>query len=489
MTRISIKVLVRTAGLRYMQSCEDFIMALQVGRNAPCPCGSGKKYKKCCLEMDVALLRSPAVPPAAERPPTQLSHRETRPLSPPPSPSPAERREQSPEEQRWEQRWQDFDKASLDRRLELARELLSSESPMGEELVFDLAEGVVHPARRQGRIADAEAFLDWVAAAHPAAAAAEAHWFGLWRTEHALLRPDGDVLAALLAWLPAAVEHNVEFFEMILERLRFHNRVDEAITAACQAWPLLRWDRCPKFPEHWFVTPAVRLIIDRWLQQRPDSPPDDPELWQALEPFWQELDRQQVADEVRVRAAASPRALGPGAFGKPGPAKKGLYLLSLDFRDALHGRFGWPLARAALATEVLSSALLEHNLSPSPSKKSGAAPRQPSRSAAVLLPDPARMDEYVSELVGFMSLRQYRAAALGLALPLWPLFLAEREFVTHEEANSIAASLRQRLRQLAKVLDHAVYDPALQETLQRTFPSLQEPPEVSMPPVTSASPD
>ncbi|MGN6136860.1 MAG: SEC-C metal-binding domain-containing protein [Aureliella sp.] len=23
--------------------------AQHVGRNAPCPCGSGKKYKKCCL--------------------------------------------------------------------------------------------------------------------------------------------------------------------------------------------------------------------------------------------------------------------------------------------------------------------------------------------------------------------------------------------------------------------------------------------------------
>ncbi|MDP6668218.1 MAG: SEC-C metal-binding domain-containing protein [Dehalococcoidia bacterium] len=22
----------------------------KVGRNAPCPCGSGKKYKKCCLK-------------------------------------------------------------------------------------------------------------------------------------------------------------------------------------------------------------------------------------------------------------------------------------------------------------------------------------------------------------------------------------------------------------------------------------------------------
>lgn len=24
----------------------------KIGRNDPCPCGSGKKYKKCCLEQD-----------------------------------------------------------------------------------------------------------------------------------------------------------------------------------------------------------------------------------------------------------------------------------------------------------------------------------------------------------------------------------------------------------------------------------------------------
>jgi tetratricopeptide (TPR) repeat protein len=38
-----------------------------VGRNEPCPCGSGKKYKKCCLAKDEreAELRR-ASPPAAE---------------------------------------------------------------------------------------------------------------------------------------------------------------------------------------------------------------------------------------------------------------------------------------------------------------------------------------------------------------------------------------------------------------------------------------
>ena len=41
----------------------------KTGRNEPCPCGSGKKYKQCCLEKDEAAARAarpaqPAAPPA-----------------------------------------------------------------------------------------------------------------------------------------------------------------------------------------------------------------------------------------------------------------------------------------------------------------------------------------------------------------------------------------------------------------------------------------
>jgi len=44
-----------------------------VGRNAPCPCGSGNKYKKCCLakdEHEAALRRAAAAPPLEAAEPT-----------------------------------------------------------------------------------------------------------------------------------------------------------------------------------------------------------------------------------------------------------------------------------------------------------------------------------------------------------------------------------------------------------------------------------
>ena len=26
---------------------------MKIGRNDPCPCGSGKKYKKCCIDREI----------------------------------------------------------------------------------------------------------------------------------------------------------------------------------------------------------------------------------------------------------------------------------------------------------------------------------------------------------------------------------------------------------------------------------------------------
>ena len=33
---------------------QPVVKKAKVGRNDPCPCGSGKKYKNCCLDKDLA---------------------------------------------------------------------------------------------------------------------------------------------------------------------------------------------------------------------------------------------------------------------------------------------------------------------------------------------------------------------------------------------------------------------------------------------------
>ncbi|WP_225442640.1 YecA family protein [Paenibacillus lycopersici] len=53
------------------------IMTTKVGRNAPCPCGSGLKYKKCCLPKDEAVRIGEAPAQAAAAPASKPSGSES----------------------------------------------------------------------------------------------------------------------------------------------------------------------------------------------------------------------------------------------------------------------------------------------------------------------------------------------------------------------------------------------------------------------------
>ena len=46
---------------------------MKIGRNDPCPCGSGKKYKHCCYEKDSVKQEVPAEPEADESAPEDAS--------------------------------------------------------------------------------------------------------------------------------------------------------------------------------------------------------------------------------------------------------------------------------------------------------------------------------------------------------------------------------------------------------------------------------
>lgn len=153
-------------------------------------------------------------------------------------------------EQRWEQFWEDFEQSSREERLSRARKVIEAEPEFDGEWAFELCERLLPQLQREGRLAEADAFLDLICTRHPDAAAEEAHWFGYLRTQNALLRPDGDVRGALRAWIPHA-RHNVEFFEAMLEQLRYHSRIEEALAAVAGARPLFRGDPELLNQEHW----------------------------------------------------------------------------------------------------------------------------------------------------------------------------------------------------------------------------------------------
>ncbi len=131
-----------------------------LGRNDPCHCGSGKKYKKCCIDKDAEAARASATaagavaaaPPQAPAPPPARAE----PVSPTvlPGEKPAPFSNDSPEMARWDAFFDRFGKAALDEQFTMALEAVRSEPAFDSEWCFELLNELTDPGLGASRDED-----------------------------------------------------------------------------------------------------------------------------------------------------------------------------------------------------------------------------------------------------------------------------------------------------------------------------------------------
>src|SRR5689334_13915973 len=105
---------------------------MKIGRNDPCPCGSGKKYKKCCLAKDEAAARAAYSQQAA----TQREVGRAFDLPPLPEPPPPPPRD--PLDQARDELWEKFKAAESAEQPSLFRRALADRELLDAELAFEM---------------------------------------------------------------------------------------------------------------------------------------------------------------------------------------------------------------------------------------------------------------------------------------------------------------------------------------------------------------
>ena len=123
------------------------------GRNESCPCGSGKKFKKCCIRkpQPAGTVAVPSAHAAAAHdtekrllwPATVVApRREERSWQRPPL---------SPLERAWQTRWHDFASQDLDGKIRLYRQTLDEPDLVNDEAMFAMLGDLQTTSLRQGR--------------------------------------------------------------------------------------------------------------------------------------------------------------------------------------------------------------------------------------------------------------------------------------------------------------------------------------------------
>ena len=205
---------------------------MKAGRNEPCPCGSGKKYKKCCMakaQSEPAASASSSLGSGSRATDSVLAtSRQAGPLpgradaaEPRKPPSPPD-----PVAERAESRWRDFEAQFDEGRIAVFLETLEDAEVMTDDLAFEMLMRLYSDANTRG---DRLRILELVFALRerrPEAYEKSAHYYLSWSVVATLAenRPEEEV-AALTRELAALAGGDIDVFHRAADALAYHGKL------------------------------------------------------------------------------------------------------------------------------------------------------------------------------------------------------------------------------------------------------------------------
>jgi hypothetical protein len=460
---------------------------MKAGRNDPCPCGSGKKYKKCCLSKDQDAeargLPLPATPPRWTGPaPPPAPPRAPRPKLPPrPEPPPA-----PPPNPLWDK----FEAADSEGRVAVFLEALEDEELLDGGMAFEMAEVLHQDAVAGGR---RPRFAELVAALRrrrPAVFGESASFYLSLCLEDALAEGRTDAVRPLALDLAALAGRNPDTVHRSLYALAYHGQLAVLVEAMRIAWPTVK-DSSDVLP--WaisnFAEEGVKYEIYDYLERTASPDPDDATLLDRIRFFIEDPNLEYVRRFIGDVSGQATRAWTVDDFTLKPPRKKrrddwddreeeapppdegarNLSRLIAEFVGYWRREEGAPFPRGELVREELFRYFLrrhEGELDPQPSMLERAMhpnmklPKPP-RPIHPLCPERVTLDVFLGGLVGFMNALHHKAAAVFEAVPAWLRFLESRRLLDAPTRRKVVENLLPLHAEVLRMWERYTDDPTL----------------------------
>lgn len=467
---------------------------MKTGRNDPCPCGSGKKYKKCCLAKDQAAERELSTQKALQQQEQErlaAIQREPpaaafRPTPPPPPPE----RILTPLEQQQKQLWDEFEATNPEDIPALFMRLLPDEELFNNEFAFEFMSAIRDHNSR-------ESFAEALAALRqerPDLYEADKQYYLDWELGDALVSRDSAALARLSDELIEVAGYALDSFNDSLRKISYSGETALVASMMQRAIPLLGEDQelFDWVPDE-FRAKTMSMLLFKHYEQNPALQADDPGLQAELSPF-EELDQQGLEHMLTMLSGRQPRqwTLADFAFKRPSkkhseeqdPAVQQLNDLLLVFLGALWREHGIPLAKADLARNGLYHYVLRRHAGDiqtaddtdmfvfpgkSRSRPKKAGPKDKMQTSNVLCPDRLTLDSFLAGMIGLLSADFYTAAAVLEIVPAWLDFLVEQKLLSAEEAQLARQDLYQIVVDAREVWERSTSNPDILPNIEQAW--------------------
>lgn len=446
------------------------------GRNDPCPCGSGKKYKKCCWAKDKAEQQAKQAvvnkPPVTKSVQDEWVETDLPPLFNPPKPEP----EPDPLIEQFNTFWEAFEDASYEERWQLLDDLWVNQPELLDgELIFETGNRLFGQAVNKDDVARFSRFLDQIETVTPEAYHDELAYILDWRIQIALLEQDRAAVQHYFDQFSPLVGDKLDQYYRVISALLYHGELEILLTGMRQARPYVAkgGDLVPWAYQE-FVDKLASLEILFLAKNNPEATAEAPELKGRFGEY--ELTISPEGMNLRLdyltgrkwptwTLADFERLAGKG---KKDPNNSHFTYLLDAFLHYAHYEERVPFTRAGMAQQELAEYLIGQDKD-QPGKnhlsRSRKQPGQTQEPPYSLYPTAETLDSYLGELMGFMSFRFYEASALFELLPAWLRFLAKYNLLDQKVHEKLLQSLNYLKDPLLQIARQQLTDPLVETNL------------------------
>ena len=468
---------------------------MKTGRNDPCPCGSGKKFKKCCLSKahQTEPLFQKAHPVQAA---VSTAAKQTLAWSKPaPSEKPAPR-PRTPLQLKWDAIWSEFKSQHGEAREAVFLRTLDDNELRDDETALAMLEGLHEDAVARKERERFGRMVDTLAERWPEVYQQGAHYYLSWQLLDALADGRPDVLALTRA-LAAKAGRDIDVVHRGLRALAYHGQLIPLVEAIRIGWPLVREsDNMMGWAIGEFAEAGAAYEMYAYLEMTPSPDPSDVELLERIRYYAEDPRLEYVAEFIGDVSGAvdsvwtvADFALAPPKKRRPRddwdddeedtetPVDRGspnLFRLVTQFVGYLRRVEQVPYARGELIRHALHGYFIERNrgdLNPRlsmldqaihPNKKLPPPPK-PSHP---LCPERVTFDVCIGQMFGFMSAHHHKAAALFEVIPAWLRFLQSKNLIDDEQRARTLEELRPLHADVLKLMESYTEDPTLFRALK-----------------------
>jgi len=471
---------------------------MNIGRNDPCPCGSGKKYKKCCLAKDEEARReeAAAAPPVLTAEEEAPSRRE-RPKPPP-----------DPRMQAWNARYDEFQSSDYEGRIALFMRTLDEPDLMDGEMAFEMLNELFEQAAERDERDRFDSLVESLRERAPEAYEKEKGYLLENRIVNALAmnRPESpEVVDSLALELALTAGKDIDRWIRVEKGLAYHGYSDTLVKAMRLAWPKVRssGDIVPWGVDE-FSHRASHYEMLTHIARTEAPKGDDPELMERLRFYFdKDLIPERLVEMVALMSGQAERRWTMEDFKlqppkrrsrrdwddedeeesdqdkEPDVGRRNLTDLTLQFVNYARRVEGAPYARADLARGEIYSFISERyageleyaeSMLDSMLRSSGQK-RPPIKNYKsyehLLCPDYERMDHYLGRMLNMLGYRPHNAAALWELIPAWMRFLQTEGLIDADLRKRTLNNLKPLADVLLKIFNNIHSDPALREPARR----------------------